>query len=68
MRLSKIGSRKFKEITQQMAGLEPMGIVIADGGRGDKQPRLSAFVWGPVPDDIASTSGIPSTSSTAFGD
>lgn len=32
---------------------EPMGIVIADGGRGDQPSRLSAFVWGPVPDDIA---------------
>jgi hypothetical protein len=31
---------------------EPIGIVIADGGQGDKEPRLSAFVWGPVPDDM----------------
>ncbi|MBP6772099.1 MAG: hypothetical protein KA154_03810 [Gemmatimonadaceae bacterium] len=31
---------------------EPIGIVIADGGRGDAAPRFSAFVWGPVPDDI----------------
>jgi hypothetical protein len=31
---------------------EPMGIVIADGGQGDREPRLSAFVWGPVPDDV----------------
>lgn len=30
---------------------EPIGIVIADGGHGDHAPRLSAFVWGPVPDD-----------------
>ena len=30
---------------------EPIGIVIADGRSGDKAPRLSAFVWGPVPDD-----------------
>lgn len=30
---------------------EPIGIVIADGGRGDALPRFSAFVWGPVPDD-----------------
>lgn len=30
---------------------EPVGIVIADGGRGDRAPRFSAFVWGPVPDD-----------------
>lgn len=31
---------------------EPIGIVIADGGHGDREPRLSAFVWGPVPDDV----------------
>jgi hypothetical protein len=31
---------------------EPIGIVIADGGRGDSTPRFSAFVWGPVPEDI----------------
>jgi hypothetical protein len=30
---------------------EPIGIVIADGGRGDAAPRLAAFVWGPVPED-----------------
>jgi hypothetical protein len=30
---------------------EPIGIVIADGRNGDKAPRVSAFVWGPVPDE-----------------
>ena len=30
---------------------EPIGIVIADGSRGDAVPRFAAFVWGPVPDD-----------------
>ncbi len=30
---------------------EPVGIVIADGGRGDAPTRFSAFVWGPVPED-----------------
>ena len=30
---------------------DPIGIVIADGGRGDRAPRFSAFVWGPVPDE-----------------
>ncbi|WP_373059068.1 hypothetical protein [Gemmatimonas sp.] len=28
-----------------------MGIVIADGGSGDRPSRFAAFVWGPVPDD-----------------
>ena len=32
---------------------EPIGIVISDGARGTRIPKFSAFVWGPVPDDIA---------------
>ena len=32
---------------------EPIGIVIADGGRAEEATRFSAFVWGPVPDDIS---------------
>ena len=31
---------------------EPLGIVIADGGHSDEPTRFSAFVWGPVPDDV----------------
>ena len=31
---------------------EPLGIVIADGGPVDAAPRFSAFVWGPVPEDL----------------
>lgn len=31
---------------------EPLGIVVADGGQGDVAPRFSAFVWGPVPEDL----------------
>jgi len=30
---------------------EPIGIVIADGGRVESAPRFTAFVWGPVPDE-----------------
>ena len=30
---------------------EPIGIVIADGSRGDAVPQFAAFVWGPVPED-----------------
>jgi len=32
--------------------VEPLGIVIADGGHSDEPTRFSAFVWGPVPDDV----------------
>jgi hypothetical protein len=38
---------------------EPIGIVIADGGRGDHAPRLAAFVWGPVPDDLLAPDDAP---------
>jgi hypothetical protein len=31
---------------------EPLGIVIADGGPVDAAPRFSAFVWGPVPEEL----------------
>jgi hypothetical protein len=29
---------------------EPIGIVIADGGAHEPEPRFLAYVWGPVPD------------------
>ncbi|HYW31643.1 MAG TPA: hypothetical protein VE869_09070 [Gemmatimonas sp.] len=38
---------------------EPIGIVISDGGRGDQPSRLSAFVWGPVPDDVLLLDELP---------
>ncbi|MES2523738.1 MAG: hypothetical protein V4617_13615 [Gemmatimonadota bacterium] len=38
---------------------EPIGIVISDGGRGDQPSRVSAFVWGPVPDDLVLLDGLP---------
>lgn len=31
---------------------EPIGIVIADGGQVMSPTRFSAFVWGPVPDEL----------------
>lgn len=41
----------FKESNLVSHPREPMGIVIADGGPGDRPSRFAAFVWGPVPDD-----------------
>jgi hypothetical protein len=38
--------------TRQNVNSEPLGIVIADGGRTDEPTHFSAFVWGPVPDDV----------------
>jgi hypothetical protein len=29
---------------------EPMGIVISRGSRAEAEPRFSAYVWGPAPE------------------
>ncbi|GAB1342397.1 hypothetical protein [Gemmatimonas sp.] len=42
---------RLKHLVPVTDSQEPIGIVIADGGRGDQPTRFSAFVWGPVPDD-----------------
>ncbi len=42
---------RLKHLLPSTENQEPVGIVIADGGRGDMPTRFSAFVWGPVPDD-----------------
>ena len=42
---------RLKESVLVREKREPMGIVIADGGPGDRPSRFAAFVWGPVPDD-----------------
>lgn len=31
---------------------EPVGIVISRGSRAEATPRFSAYVWGPVPEDV----------------
>lgn len=28
---------------------EPLGIIISRGPRAEETPRLSAYIWGPVP-------------------
>lgn len=43
---------RLKNLLPPTTSNEPVGIVIADGGRGDRPTRFSAFVWGPVPDDL----------------
>ena len=46
---------RLKESVLVLQQREPMGIVIADGGPGDRPSRFAAFVWGPVPDDLCET-------------
>jgi hypothetical protein len=44
---------RLNQMLQQSVDREPIGIVIADGGHGDGAPtRFSAFVWGPVPEEV----------------
>jgi hypothetical protein len=43
---------RLKQFMHDTPSKEPIGIVIADGGYGDSLPRFSAFVWGPVPEDL----------------
>jgi len=47
----RITPMRLKNLLPSTESREPVGIVIADGGRGDLPTRFSAFVWGPVPDD-----------------
>ena len=39
-------TRSQTEVTSD----EPVGIVISRGSRTEETPRLSAYVWGPVPE------------------
>jgi hypothetical protein len=48
---------RLKNLLPSTESQEPVGIVIADGGRGDLPTRFSAFVWGPVPDDEPAFAG-----------
>lgn len=38
-------------IAQTHLDEEPIGIIISSGNRTEAQPRLLAYVWGPVPDE-----------------
>lgn len=55
--------RLNRKIEEQQS--EPIGIVIADGGRGDTAPRLAAFVWGPVPEDLEESELAPAALAAA---
>lgn len=38
---------------------EPVGIVISRGSRDEATPRFSAYVWGPIPEEIEPASAAP---------
>lgn len=35
---------------------EPVGIVISRGSRDEAAPRFTAYVWGPVPEEVETAS------------
>ncbi len=43
----------MKQLRQGLDAQEPIGIVIADGGRAEVTPRFIAYVWGPAPEEPA---------------
>ena len=41
----------MSQIRQHAGTSEPVGIVISRGVREEVAPRVSAYIWGPVPED-----------------
>jgi hypothetical protein len=46
----------MKQMRQRPAIDEPVGIIISCGNREEESPRVSAYIWGPVPVDDESAS------------
>ena len=41
----------MSQVRQREGTDEPVGIVISRGTRDEVAPRVSAYIWGPVPED-----------------
>jgi hypothetical protein len=41
----------MSQVSQRAATDEPVGIVISRGQSDAVAPRVSAYIWGPVPED-----------------
>jgi hypothetical protein len=41
----------MSQVRQRAGTDEPVGIVISRGTRDEVAPRVSAYIWGPVPED-----------------
>ena len=46
-------------ITTTASHDEPIGIIISTGLAPEPAPRFTAYVWGPVPDEIPATAENP---------
>ena len=44
------------KMTKEELEQEPVGIVISRGSRAEATPRLTAYVWGPAPEEEPSGS------------
>ena len=42
----------MKKDRKEVVSSEPLGIIISRGDKTEPIPIFSAYVWGPVPDDI----------------
>jgi hypothetical protein len=40
----------MKQLREKTESGEPIGIVIADGGKPEAAPQFWAYVWGPAPE------------------
>jgi len=55
--VSRTGERVMKKSKSQPSTNEPMGIVITTGLQAPIEPLVRAYVWGPAPEEPASTDG-----------
>ena len=47
--------RQMKKDRKENESSEPLGIIISRGDRTEPTPVFSAYIWGPVPDEVVET-------------
>lgn len=48
-----------RAMQSEMMEQEPVGIVISRGSRDEATPRFSAYVWGPIPEELEANPAAP---------
>jgi hypothetical protein len=46
---------QMKKDRKDNGSSEPLGIIISRGDRTEPTPVFSAYIWGPVPDEVVET-------------
>ena len=46
---------QMKKDRKDSGSSEPLGIIISRGDRTEPTPVFSAYIWGPVPDEVVET-------------